>query len=540
MTQILDQHGAPIPAARIAAARNAGKISASSGFASSRYAGASRTSQELATFPAITLSADGAAKYERETLRARIRDLHRNEPRVSNATRKSAGMVIGEGWRLQAKPDARGLGITNEQARALGREIEREFKAWATTPGNYCDTSRQSNFGGLLSRAYEEYKTAGELPAQLRWREDLPTPYSTSVQIIDGDRLSNPDGRPDDEFLRDGIQLDAYGARIGMYIRDGHPSDYYLGANSHSWTYVPRQDAIGRPVGLYVMRPTRAGQTRGVTLFSGVIESLAMRSEMQKLELQSAVLNALFAFFVTTGNDADTVAAMMGLTDLGVEGFTNNLESKFKFYEDHPIKIKGATIPLLGPGDNLDSLAPARSANNFKDYNKVLTQIVAAAAGVAEGQISGDYTGLNYSTLRGVYNEVYSEVKVERGLWADQFVGQIYFAVLDEMIRKDRIDIPAGVPDLYEETAAWTASKWIGPARGHIDPEKEAKGLLLAREGGWKSFQQMCAEQGVDPDDVLTDEAELRRLCVEYDLPPDHFTAREGAFAPTAPRETES
>ena len=39
------------------------------------------------------------------------------------------------------------------------------------------------------------------------------------------DRLSNPNNGPDGDYLRSGIEMDAFGEAVAYHIRAGHPSD---------------------------------------------------------------------------------------------------------------------------------------------------------------------------------------------------------------------------------------------------------------------------------------------------------------------------
>ncbi|MDH5528278.1 MAG: phage portal protein, partial [Nitrospirota bacterium] len=41
-------------------------------------------------------------------------------------------------------------------------------------------------------------------------------------------------------------------------------------------------------------------------------------------------------------------------------------------------------------------------------------------------------------------------------------------------------------------------AKWIGPGRGWVDPVKEAKAADMRIQSGISTYEQECAEQGLD------------------------------------------
>ena len=66
------------------------------------------------------------------------------------------------------------------------------------------------------------------------------SPYKTKIQIIEADRVSNPDNEADSETLSGGIERDQYGAPVKYHIMDGHPGDLL---SMHNFTWTPVQDS---------------------------------------------------------------------------------------------------------------------------------------------------------------------------------------------------------------------------------------------------------------------------------------------------------
>jgi capsid protein len=62
-------------------------------------------------------------------------------------------------------------------------------------------------------------------------------------------------------------------------------------------------------------------------------------------------------------------------------------------------KLEPGTFPVLNPGEEVE-FAEARDSGDFKAFIRTCLQAFASGAGLAEYQISGDLSGINYSSIR--------------------------------------------------------------------------------------------------------------------------------------------
>ena len=74
---------------------------------------------------------------------------------------------------------------------------------------------------------------------------------------------------------------------------------------------------------------------------------------------------------------------------------------------------------------------------------------------------------------------------------------------MEEAHDVDDVPLPAGAPDFAEFREAYARAKWIGPGRGWIDPVAEVKGAILGMDSALMDYDEICAEQGVDGDDMI-------------------------------------
>ena len=94
--------------------------------------------------------------------------------------------------------------------------------SWADTFN--CDAAKSLTFNGLTTQIFKSCMANGEALALPLWLENRP--FSTAIQLVEPDRLSNPNNQSDTETMRGGIEIDKYGAPIAYHILKNHPGDF--------------------------------------------------------------------------------------------------------------------------------------------------------------------------------------------------------------------------------------------------------------------------------------------------------------------------
>lgn len=485
--QILDASGSP--------------MRASFGSAPS-YAAADRFSQELAHWNPTMSDADSDLLYERDSITARSHDLARNNGWASGGLQRHLDAVIGANLRLSAKPDWRSLGLSAEWASKWSRDTEAKFRGWADDPGYYCDAARHSTLGGLLALGYRQRLVDGEALALPLWLPNRGGRYATSIQIVDPARLSNPLGKPDSMHLRAGVETDQYGAPVAYHIQKAHPGNTFALSNIADWQRVPSETRFGRRRVIHFFERERADQTRGVSIMTPIIERLKMLDRYDKVELQAAVVNAVFAAFIESPFDHDILS---GALDGG--SFSKYQDSRKSFHDTRKLALDGVRIPTLYPGEKFNMTTSTRPNTAFPDFERAALRYIASGFGLSYEQLSQDWSSTNYSSARAALLETWRFMSARRQTFAVGFVSQIYALWLEEAIDGGEIEIPAGAPDFYQAKAAWCRAKWIGPGRGWVDPTKEAQASQMRMDAGLSTLEMEAAEQGLDWEEVLEQRA---------------------------------
>ena len=131
----------------------------------------------------------------------------------------------------------------------------------------------------------------------LQYRPDRLGPgrgrYATTVQVVDPDRLSNPQQNFDMPNIRGGVEIDEDGAPVAYHIREAHIGDWWSGAKTMTWRRIPRETSWGRPHVVHDFDHERGAQHRGNGILTPVVQRLKMLVKYDQSELEAAILNAI-------------------------------------------------------------------------------------------------------------------------------------------------------------------------------------------------------------------------------------------------------
>lgn len=464
------------------------------------YRAAGSDSRGLANWYPPNVSADYALTFDRNIIAARVHDLARNDGWASGALQKHVDAVIGAQWRLMAKPDYRALGLTPEWAREFATRVEARFRMWAEDPLRYCDAARQTNFTGLVGLLYRHFIADGECLAIARWLPGRAATYATSIQAIAPSRISNPMGKINNPSLRDGVARDpSTGAATGYWIRRSHQFDGALGdyMGEMSWDFFARETEWGRPKTIHHFEARQAGQTRGESWLAPILEKFRNVQIYDRTELQAAIVNALFAAWITSPFDHQELA----------DGLNTDMSSysaeRVAFHEKSDLKFGDGRMGLLYQGEQVQMPNKPHPNVVFPAYMETALRSIATATGQSYEQVAMDWSKTNYSSARAALSEVWKHYVARRGHFTAGVVQPLYLAWLEEEIDREPGLIPAGAPGFYEARAAYARARWIGPARGYIDPTKEIDAANARMESFISTLEDEAADQGGDWEERL-------------------------------------
>jgi len=482
---------------------------------------------ELAMWRPRNLSADAAILRDHKLIRARARDLVRNDPIAKNAVRMNRDAVSGSGLKLALRIDWQTLGFKNiAAANEYQDQIVREWEAYAESIEFQSDARRQRTFSQMFQTVDQTDFVDGESLAILEMKPGVGA-YLTCANLIDVDRLENPTGVMDSNQVRGGIERDIYGEPIAYYIRDGHPADVGLGASLASLTHkrVERMFPWGRPIVLHTFDHTRPEQTRGVSEFAAAIVPMRMLGQYNDTELQTAITQAAFAAVIKTEVDWSAAMQVLGTQARGENGVWEiakaHLSNAAEYYEGRDITFNGSKIPHLLPNESLDVLRSTHPNANFEAFESAFIRKLAAGLGVEAHELGKNYREVNYSAARAALESVWRTYRARRTRLVTQFAMPFFGAWLEEAVDLGTVLLPPGHDNFLAIRPYLVKGTFIAWGKPKVDHYKERQGEQLGLQMGVETLEDIAANDGRSWREVLEQRAYERSTMINLGLDPD-------------------
>lgn len=430
------------------------------------YNGASVTRPALSGW--MPRAGDAAADTIRDlpALRARSRDLARNAPLAGGAIGTTVTNVVGTGLALQSIPDREVLGLSDEEAEDWAEQVQREFRLFAESVD--CDATRQQTFYGLQALAFRSSLESGDAFAVLPNIRRPNKLYQLAIQLVEADRVSNPEFVKDSAKMVAGVELDDWGGPMAYHISNHHPGAA-VARRDFKWQRITAfGNATGRRNVLHIMDRKRIGQVRGVPMLAPVIEPLKQLQRYTDAELQAAVISGMFAVFIKMDSeafhelfDSDSKSTYLQ-SSMAWDG---NLNSG-------TLDGAGKAINLL-PGESVESASPGRPNALFDPFVQAIVRQIGVALEIPFEVLIKHFTA-SYSAARAALLDAWRFFRGRRDWLATVFCQPVYEAWLEEAIAMGRIQAPGFFADIAVRRA-WSCAAWIGDGPGSIDPQKEVQ-----------------------------------------------------------------
>lgn len=472
-------------------------------------------------------SADSDLLPELPAIVSRARDIDRNNGVARGGIQTIVDNVVGTGLRLSARPNYLAIGKTKEWAEKWALMIEGLYHSWAWTTS--CHAGDTMTWDQLTALQLRSQLMNGESLALPLWITDRPgDTFSTKLQTIEADRLSNARFAPDTTRLHGGIHFDAYGAPTAYDIATRHPGDFLssLDMGPEQWTTVPRRTKFGRLKVLHVFDAERSGQSRGKPLLTAVLPQFKNADRYFQYEMQAALFNALIAGFITTEMSQDNIMELLR------SGGTSGVDALGEYQalrNQNAVAMKGGTLIPLFPGDDIKPFIPQRPAAAFGNFLESVYRIIAVGLDMPYELLMKDYSKTTYSSARAAMLEAWRSFNRRRDWLGTQWADPVFDLFLEEMVNADRAEITPA--EFYANRAAFTRCKWIGPGKGWVDPVKEAQAAVIRIQSNISTLEDECAQQGTDWREMLDQRAREMEYAARVGVPEP---AMPGGNAPAA------
>ena len=484
------------------------------------FTSSDRSSRELAGWKPNLQSADSDMLPEKEMTEARAIDLVRNNGYAAGATQGVKDRVVGHRFKLVLNPEHKAFNVERQAMRDWARMVEGVFHAWADDASCSIDAQRKRTFTELLRDAEATRFIQGEAFLSREWRFQPfnQTPYGTCFQLIEPERISQPNGA-DVNKIRSGIEFDSYGAATAYHVRTRHPYDYQNGQSGMAeWQRITKYNRFGWLQMIHVFDQQRANQSRGFSKFAAVVQRLKMMDRHENVTLELSIIASALAVVIESEFGQQSAFEAIGASPM--QSLFEYSTAQAEFRKESPLLFDGVRIPALLPGEKLNVSRAEPPGAQFAAFQESMLRHVARGLNVSYEQVSGDYSKTSYSSARAALAEAWGSVLSARESGPVKIANQIFRLWLDEAIIRGLIQLPPGV-DLtaYQNNKALiTRCTWIGAGRMPIDELKSAKANELMLATNQTTLAAIAADSGQDYEELLQQRAEEKRMAEELGL----------------------
>ena len=437
-----------------------------------RMYAAAQMNRLTSDWSALNTSADSEILTSLRLLRARSREMVRDNAHAKNAVRIVQNNVVGTGIGVQAQ-------VVNARGKLLdpiNSQIEEAWERWCNR--KTCHTAGLLGLPDILRLTMGQLVEAGEVLIRKVRQPFGGGRVPFALEVIEADRLMDQwqtAQAPNGNAIRMGVEIDAWGRPVAYWLHPTHPGDYQFRAFVASkFIRVPAEEMIH----LYIIE--RWPQTRGVPWFHAVLRRLNDMKGYAEAEIVAARASANIVGFIKAPEPVagDDVA-----------------------YGQRVIDSEPGTFKQLLPGEDFIGFNPSRPNAALEPFMRFMLREMAAGVGTSYEALSRDYSQSNYSSSRLALLD-------DRDLWR-VLQGWLIRNCLSEIYREW---LPAAVlagevvaPDYYSNPYKYEQVRFKPRGWNWIDPTKEVNAFRAAVRAGFMTVSDVIAQTGggTDAEDVF-------------------------------------
>ena len=423
----------------------------------------------LSTWTTTPKTADEAIRGNLRNLRARSRDLSRNNDYARKYGEMVKTHVVGaNGIVMQSKAKR-----PNGQFDRLDNDvIEGAWKLWGKKSN--CSVNGKLSWIDVQRCVMETVSRDGEI--LVRKIRGADNPFGFALQLIECDHL-------DEELNKDlqsgnrikmGIEINQWERPVNYWLLQNHPGENTTSLLGKHYNLIPADDMI------HLFITNRPGQTRGVPWITTAMTRMHQIGEYEEAECVAARVAACkMGFFRPDSGE--------GYIGDDVDSLGNTVS-----------EAAPGTMELLPPGMEFDSFAPTHPSGNFAPFVKTTLRGIASGLNVSYNSLASDLEGVNFSSIRSGVLEERQNWRVLQSWLIEHFHQEVYLEWLRLAFINGQL---ASIPQQRFEKFA--NPKWQPRGWDWVDPLKDSKANLNEIQMGTKSRSDVLSERGKDIEEVF-------------------------------------
>lgn len=453
---------------------------------------AADASEIYQSWTSTTVTPDELVYKSLRILRARSRNLMGDNDLANSFVGLCENHIVGDsGFRFRAMS----RDTSGELDKDANTALQNAWRKWGQD--GYCDFNRKHDDGSFDRLLIRTVAVDGEAFVQ-----ELPgEKFGISFRMYDPESVPieyNKARGKNQNLIRFGIEYD----------RDNHPVAYYFRDRDGNVSFN-----LGYEAGTLQLRRVPASQIqhifiqdrvdlrRGFPWMSASMVRFKMIGKFEDAAIQNAMVGASKVGIISGAGAEDIV------DDLDNNGVALMETEHVGLYQtDSEVQF-----------NTFDTAFPS---TEYGPFIKTNTMFLAAGVGVNYNSLSGDLSGVNYSSLKHGTTEEREHWKVLQKWFILDWKRPQYFRWLKMALI---IGVPMGPrnvlrPQDYEKYSdiEFFGRRWIGP-----DPLKEASAAAIEMKSSTKSPQQVMRDKGHDPEEVIEEIEAFHARMKELGLPVD-------------------
>jgi lambda family phage portal protein len=446
-------------------------------------------------------------------------DSIQNSGWISGAIDAAIGQIVGSGLRLNARPDHEALGWTQDEADKWAAAVERKWEIWGNDPKE-CDMYGRMTISQFQIAALRQYFATGEIICLLPYLKRYNSPSGTKFQLMPSNRLDIMSYTA--WGVVQGVQMDEFGFPIGYRFRIVYPDNGY---GVEQFVTIPARDDFGRPHVIHVF-DVQAGAIRGISPLTPVLKVVRQFDQLADATLTATLLQTIFAATLESQapteqmldalNQSSEIGAAQGMP---IQGMDTWFAARAGWYDGTTVDLGNhGKIAHLFPGENLKFNKVENPTDVYEPFAKFLLREAARCLGLTFEQMTGDYSGATYSSVRMASADFWNLTINRRTNIIGRAMQTIYEAWLEEQIDIGSVEIPGGIEAFLANKAAICRADWRGPPKSQADDLKLAQAHQIWKGLGVLSDEMLCNDLGVDVEDVYAQIAQERQMKKEMGI----------------------
>ena len=431
-----------------------------------------------------SLSSTASLLGQLDTLRARSRQLHRDNDYAKKFQQLVAVNVAGpHGFRFESRvynPD-------NTPDAFANNAIEAAWSRWAAK--GVCEVSGRLSLRDLCHVLIKAASRDGEFLVRKIKGNTAGNAFGLALQVLDVNRIDTQQNRSAGDGLNAilmGIEVDTYLRPVAYHLRPAMQGDVYHLARSPSASQrIPADEIIH---GFVTDTPE---QVRGVPwMHAAMLRLNNLGGYEEAAIIASRVGASQMGFFTTPDGQATSVA------DETREG--QGGESTELLMDAAPGEFRS-----LPEGMQFQAFNPNYPAAMFGDFVKANLRGIASGLGVAYHALANDLEGVSFSSIRSGTLEERDAWMVLQSWFIDAFLEPVFAEWLPLALAMGQVTLPNGSALPVRSLDKFKPHKFQGRRWAWVDPLRDVQADLTAMHAGIKSPQDVAAGMGSDLEDVL-------------------------------------